>query len=61
MVLRNPDLVQGETVRIVSGAFADFIGVLDRLDDAGRVRVLLEILGTSVPVTLDRSALLPAA
>jgi len=48
-------------VRILRGAFADFVGTLERLDGAGRVQVLLEMMGTSIPVTLHRSALAPAA
>jgi transcription elongation factor/antiterminator RfaH len=54
-------LVEGQSVRILSGPFADFVGTLQRLDDAGRVRVLLEMMGTVVPVALHRSALSPAA
>jgi transcriptional antiterminator RfaH len=54
-------LVKGQHVRILSGPFADFIGTLERLDAAGRVKVLLEMMGTAVPVTLHRSALAPAA
>src|SRR5262245_39029801 len=51
----------GQQVRIVSGAFADFVGTLERLDEAGRVRVLLEMMGGTIPVALHRSALMPAA
>ena len=54
-------LVKGQHVRILSGPFADLVGTLERLDGAGRVQVLLEMMGTSVPVTLHRSALSPAA
>src|SRR5262249_41113972 len=54
-------LAKGQQVRILSGPFADFVGTLERLDAAGRVQVLLELMGTAVPVTLHRSALLPAA
>jgi transcriptional antiterminator RfaH len=54
-------LVKGQHVRLLSGPFADFVGTLERLDEAGRVQVLLEMMGTSVPVTLHRSALAPAA
>jgi transcriptional antiterminator RfaH len=51
----------GQQVRIARGAFADFVGTLERLDDAGRVRVLLQMMGSVVPITVDRSGLLPAA
>jgi transcription elongation factor/antiterminator RfaH len=54
-------LVKGQRVRILSGPFADFVGTLERLDGAGRVKVLLELMGTAVPVSLHRSALSPAA
>jgi transcriptional antiterminator RfaH len=54
-------LVKGQQVRILSGPFADFMGTLERLDEGGRVRVLLEMMGTAVPVALHRSALSPAA
>jgi transcription elongation factor/antiterminator RfaH len=57
----DSDLVRGQRVRILSGPFANLAGTLARLDDAGRVRVLLEMMGTEIPVTLYRSALAPAA
>jgi transcription elongation factor/antiterminator RfaH len=57
----DSNLVQGQQVRILTGPFADLVGMLDRLNEAGRVRVLLEMMGTAVPVTLHRSALAPAA
>jgi transcription elongation factor/antiterminator RfaH len=55
------ELTEGQSVRIVSGPFADLVGTLDRLDAAGRTRVLLEIMGTAVPVAIHRLALSPAA
>ena len=54
-------LTTGQSVRVLSGPFANFVGKLERLDSAGRVRVLLEIMGTAVPVAIRRSALCPAA
>jgi transcription elongation factor/antiterminator RfaH len=54
-------LEPGQSVRILTGPFADFVGTLERLDEAGRVRVLLDMMGTAVPVALHRSALSPAA
>jgi transcriptional antiterminator RfaH len=54
-------LKTGQSVRILSGPFANFVGKLERLDAAGRVRVLLEMMGTAVPVALRRSAICPAA
>jgi transcription elongation factor/antiterminator RfaH len=54
-------LVEGQVVRILSGPFSDFVGTLARLDATGRVQVLLQMMGASVPVILSRSALAPAA
>jgi len=45
---------EGETVRIVSGPFADFVGTVDELNlDKGRVRVLVAFFGRDTPVELD--------
>ena len=51
----------GQTVRILSGPFAQTLCRLAHLDDRGRVRVLLEIMGMEVAAQLDRSAIAPAA
>jgi transcriptional antiterminator RfaH len=61
MTLFSRGLTPGQSVRILSGPFVDFVGTLERLDDAGRVRVLLEMMGTAVPVALRRTAICPAA
>jgi transcriptional antiterminator RfaH len=61
VVRLDATLVQGQSVRILCGPFADFVGTLERLDDAGRVRVLLNMMGTVVPMSIDRTALVPAA
>jgi transcription antitermination factor NusG len=50
----------GQKVRILSGPFAETICRLAHLDDRGRVRVLLEIMGMEVAAQLDRSAIGPA-
>ena len=44
----------GQAVRIQSGPFGDRLGELVDLDDAGRVRVLIELLGGQIPVTMPR-------
>lgn len=51
----------GQAVQVVEGPFADFMGVLARLDGAGRVCVLLDLLGRAVSVTLRSEALHPVA
>ena len=61
LALFSSGLTTGQSVRILSGPFANFVGKLERLDAAGRVRVLLEMMGTAVPVAIRRSAICPAA
>ena len=55
----GPKLKVGDKVEIMSGPFAKMIGVLTSLDAAGRVRVLLALLGGEVPVTTRVDAVLP--
>jgi transcriptional antiterminator RfaH len=57
----TPRLEVGRPVRVAYGPFADLIGTLEQLDSAGRVRVLLDLLGRSVSVDLSGDGLLPAA
>jgi transcriptional antiterminator RfaH len=44
----------GSQVRLLAGPFAERLGTLDRLDDSDRVHVLLEIMGATIPVQLER-------
>jgi transcription elongation factor/antiterminator RfaH len=55
----GPALKEGQTIRVTAGPFAELIGKLDRLDDQGRVRVLLEIMGGTVPVVLPETIVAP--
>jgi transcription elongation factor/antiterminator RfaH len=48
------DLKPGSEVRLVAGPFAEQLGILDRLDDSGRIRVLLKIMGGTIPVQVPR-------
>ena len=50
----------GQKVRILAGPFAEKIGLLQRLDDNGRVRLLLDIMGGRIGITLPSAALAPA-
>jgi transcriptional antiterminator RfaH len=61
VVRLDDDLEIGQKVRILSGPFAETLCRLAHLDDRGRVRVLLEIMGMEVAAQLDRSAIAPAA
>jgi transcription elongation factor/antiterminator RfaH len=53
-------LAPGGRVRILTGPFADQLGTLRSLDDHGRAKVLLEIMGASRTLTLESRTLLPA-
>jgi transcription elongation factor/antiterminator RfaH len=51
----------GSPVRLLAGPFAEQLAILDRLDDAGRVRVLLDIFGRKVAVSTGTNNVLPLA
>jgi transcription elongation factor/antiterminator RfaH len=53
-------LKEGQAVKVMAGPFADLVGQLEGLDDNGRVRVLLEILGGKVRVALPQKLVAPA-
>ena len=61
LIRLDSGLVTGQRIRVLSGPFAELIGQVERLDGAGRVRLLLELMGTAVPVSVHRSAVAPAA
>ena len=61
LALFSSGLTTGQSVRILSGPFANFVGQLERLDAAGRVRVLLDMMGTTVPVAVRRGGSVQAA
>ena len=45
---------EGDTVKIVDGPFAEFIGKIDSVDkERGKVKVLVSIFGRETPVELD--------
>jgi transcriptional antiterminator RfaH len=53
-VLTLSSLGVGQRVRMVAGPFAEQLGRIQSLDDSGRVRVLLEIMGGYVPAVTHR-------
>lgn len=55
-----PTLRPGERVRLATGPLAGQIGELLSLDDRGRVKVLLDILGKQTTVRAERAGLVPA-
>ena len=52
-------LHQGQIVKVAAGPFADLVGRLERLDNKGRVSVLLEFMGGSVRVALPQTLVVP--
>jgi len=60
MAASSDELSPGEEVRVTAGPFAEFVGKLESLDGAGRVRVLLEILGRRTCVALSRNQVIAA-
>ena len=55
-----PHLQAGQQVRLIAGPFADQLARIERLDDRGRVRVLLNILGGEIPANVGIGDLSPA-
>lgn len=55
----HPDilLIPGQTIRIVRGPFADQLGILDRVGKSGAVRILLDIMNSSIPIVIDQENL----
>lgn len=59
-ILQLSDKLQvGDRVRLMAGPFAEQLAILDYLDDAGRVRVLLDILGRRVAISTGANNVLP--
>ena len=56
----DAELVEGQSVRIIHGPFAEAVGRLLRAEAGDRVRVLLEIMGGDISVSAPRSALVAA-
>jgi transcription elongation factor/antiterminator RfaH len=51
----------GGPVRLMAGPFADQLAILDDLDDSGRVRVLLDILGRQVAISTGANNVIPVS
>jgi len=50
----SSELKPGQSVRLTAGPFAEQLGILQHLNDSGRVRVLLEMMGGRIPVETYR-------
>jgi len=51
----------GGPVRLMAGPFADQLAILEDLDDSGRVRVLLDILGRQVAISTGANNVIPVS
>ena len=54
LIYQADELAIGDQVKLVAGPFAGSLGILQRLDGAGRVQILLALLGGPVKVTAAR-------
>ncbi|PIP92709.1 MAG: transcription termination/antitermination protein NusG [Bdellovibrio sp. CG12_big_fil_rev_8_21_14_0_65_39_13] len=46
---------EGETVKVIEGPFASFVGTVEHVNDKGKVKVNVSIFGRPTPVELDFS------
>lgn len=46
---------EGETVKVIEGPFASFVGTVEAVNDKGKVKVNVSIFGRPTPVELDFS------
>ncbi len=53
------NLQLGQKVKLISGPFSEALGLLERLDDSGRIEVLLEIMGGHIRAKLRREQVEP--
>lgn len=55
------EMAPGCRVRLIEGPFAGQLGILKDLSRSGRIRVLIEMMGTQVPAELGNRGVVPAA
>jgi transcriptional antiterminator RfaH len=54
---RRPKFALGEKVRVLTGVFADNLGLFDGMADRDRVAILLDLLGRKVRVVTDAESI----
>lgn len=56
---QRPRYKPGEVVRVVDGPLSYYVGRFQNLDDKGRLKVLVEVLGRQVSVEVDEDQIEP--
>ncbi len=51
----NVNFEEGETVKVIEGPFASFVGTIEAVSDKGKIKVNVSIFGRPTPVELDFS------
>ena len=51
----NVEFEEGETVKVIEGPFASFVGTIEAVSDKGKIKVNVSIFGRPTPVELDFS------
>jgi transcriptional antiterminator RfaH len=54
---RRPKFAAGDKVRVLTGVFADSLGLFDGMADRDRVAILLDLLGRKVRVVTDAESI----
>ncbi|MCY4524256.1 MAG: transcription termination/antitermination protein NusG [Halobacteriovoraceae bacterium] len=47
------DFIEGESVKVIEGPFASFVGTIESVNDKGKIKVSVSIFGRPTPVELD--------
>ena len=47
------DFEEGESVKVIEGPFASFVGTVEAVSDKGKLKVNVSIFGRPTPVELD--------
>jgi transcriptional antiterminator RfaH len=60
LVTIEPGFRRGQTLRVLTGALADQVGLFESITDERRVVLLLELLGRRIEVCVSMDAVVPA-